>query len=62
MLFELQEESQQLKHGSMFCLCVKTMTVSWAMLTCLTLNRIFHKQDEHCVNRDRLQSPPPFVI
>lgn len=49
MLLELQEESQQFKHVSAFCLCAKTVTVGWAVLTCLILDRVLCKQDEPCL-------------
>lgn len=62
VLFELLEKPQQFKHGSEFCLCVRVLTLGWGMVTSLTLDRRCNTPDEHWVNRDRLQSPPPFVI
>lgn len=62
VLFELPEKPQQFKHGSVLYLCVRVLTLGWGMITNLTLDRIGNKAEEHWINRDRLQSPPSFVI
>lgn len=62
VLSELLEKPQQFKHGSVWCLCVRVLTLGWDMITNLTIDRIWNKPVEQGVNRDRLQSLPSFVI